>query len=71
MHLLNKCLIDKRKRNLENKDKHQIAKTKDVKKLNGTTNSVKININGIKIISPELELFDNATSGNNIPNKYA
>jgi len=30
MHLLNKCLINKRKRNLENKDKHQIAKTKDV-----------------------------------------
>ena len=30
MRLLNKCLINKRKRNLENKDKHQIAKTKDV-----------------------------------------
>jgi len=30
MHLLNKYLINKRKHNLENKDKHQIAKTKDV-----------------------------------------
>ena len=30
MHLLNKYLINKRKRNLENKDKPQIAKTKDV-----------------------------------------
>ena len=29
MRLLNKCLINKRKRNLENKDKTQIAKTKD------------------------------------------
>jgi hypothetical protein len=29
MRLLNKCLINKRKHNLENKDKHQRAKTKD------------------------------------------
>ena len=27
MHLLNKCLISKRKHNLENKDKYQRAKT--------------------------------------------
>ena len=30
MRLLNKCLINKRKRNLENRDKHQRAETKDV-----------------------------------------
>ena len=30
MRLLNKYLINKRKRNLENKDKPQIVKTKDV-----------------------------------------
>ena len=27
MHLLNKCLIDKRKRNLKNTDKYQKVKT--------------------------------------------
>ena len=34
MHLLNKYLTDKRKHNLENKDKHQRVKTKhaDLKK---------------------------------------
>jgi len=30
MRLLNKYLINKRKHNLENKDKHQRVKTKDV-----------------------------------------
>jgi hypothetical protein len=30
MRLLNKYLIDKRKHNLENKDRYQRAKTKDV-----------------------------------------
>ena len=30
MHLLNKYLTDKRKHNLENKDKYRRAKTKDV-----------------------------------------
>ena len=41
--------------------KAQREKTNDVKKLKGTTTSVIISINGKKMISPELELFDNET----------
>ena len=49
--------------------KAQMEKIKDVKKLKGTTTRVIININGIKMISPALELFDNESWGSKTPNK--